>query len=118
MIQWSSDMSIYVHRDPVDFRKSINGLVIIVDEQMGLNALSSSLFVFCNKPRDKLKVLYWDQTGFALWYKRLEQDRFKWPRKHSEGILHLNEEQWSWLLRGMDISKLQPHDSLDYSMAN
>lgn len=53
---------IYLHRDPVDFRKAINGLVLIVEQQMQLSPFSETLFVFCNKSRDKLKVLYWDKT--------------------------------------------------------
>jgi transposase len=67
--------SIYLHREPVDFRKSINGLSVIVEQQMQLSPFSNALFVFCNKKRDKLKVLYWDNTGFALWYKRLGATR-------------------------------------------
>ena len=63
------DVLIYLHRAPVDFRKAINGLSIIVDNEMGHNIFDNSLFVFCNKRRDKLKVLYWDKTGFCLWHK-------------------------------------------------
>ena len=79
MITWSDTVDIYLHRDPVDFRKSINGLVVIVEDCMAPAACSGALFVFCNKSRDKLKALYWDRTGFALWYKRLEKEKFKWP---------------------------------------
>ena len=67
---------IYLYLDNVDFRKSINGLIVVVEQQMELNPFRDALFVFCNKKRDKLKVLYWDKTGFALWYKRLEKHRF------------------------------------------
>jgi len=112
MIQWLPEQDIYLHRDPVDFRKSINGLCVIVEESMGLTACSGAIFVFCNKRRDKLKVLYWDQTGFALWYKRLEQDKFKWPRKHHEHVLVLDMEQWGWLLRGLNFMDIKPHQSL------
>ena len=87
MIQWTEGIAIYLHRDPVDFRKSINGLSVIVDEAMGLSPFEPGLFVFCNRRRDTLKVLYWDKTGFALWYKRLEKEKFKWPRKHRENTL-------------------------------
>ncbi|WP_417762143.1 IS66 family insertion sequence element accessory protein TnpB [Shewanella sp.] len=70
---------IYLYLDNDDFRKSINGLIVVVEQQMELNSFRETLFVFCNKKRDKLKVLYWDKIGFALWYKRLEKRRSKWP---------------------------------------
>ena len=61
---------IYLYIDIVDFRKSINGLIVVVEQDMKLNPFRDALFVFCNKKRDKVKILYWDKTGFALWYKR------------------------------------------------
>lgn len=106
--------AVYLHRDTVDFRKSINGLSVIVDQSMGLSVYESSLFVFCNKQRDKLKILYWDSSGFCLWYKRLEKEKFKWPRKDNRNVISLTEEQFHWLLRGFDINQLQPHQSLHY----
>ena len=78
MKMFTSVPEVFLYRDFVDFRKSINGLSLIVEQQMQLSPLTGSVFVFCNKGRDKLKVLYWDRTGFALWYKRLEKDKFKW----------------------------------------
>lgn len=78
MLMFQQLPCVYLHREPVDFRKSINGLAIIVEQQLSLQATDGSVFVFCNKSRDKLKILYWDSTGFALWYKRLEQAKFKW----------------------------------------
>lgn len=68
---------IYLHVLPVDFRKSINGLLAIVESELELNAFTGALFLFSNKKSDKLKVLHWDKTGFALWYKRLEKHKFK-----------------------------------------
>ena len=62
MIHWEPDVTIYLHRDPVDFRKSINGLSVIVDEAMGLSPLKPGVFVFCNRRRDKLKVWNAPQT--------------------------------------------------------
>jgi transposase len=107
MIQWD-DVPVYVHRQPVDFRKSINGLSVLVQESMALDVFSSSLFVFGSRSRNKIKILYWDKTGFCLWYKRLERDKFKWPRK-GDDVLSLTHEQFDWLLRGLDIEKLTPH---------
>lgn len=106
--------AVYLHRVPVDFRKSINGLSVIVESEMELSPLSGALFVFCNKRRDKLKLLYWDQSGFALWYKRLEQERFKWPRRMSEAVIELSEAQLHWLLAGYDIAQMKPHAVLNY----
>lgn len=109
MIQWDTNTAIYLHRDPVDFRKSINGLSVIVEEAMRLSPFDAGLFVFCNRRRDKLKVLYWDSTGFALWYKRLEKDTFKWPGKLGESTITLTHEQWNWLLRGVNYLAIRPH---------
>lgn len=114
MIQWLDKGEIYLHREPVDFRKSINGLSVIVEEAMEISPFTQALFVFCNKRRTQLKVLYWDETGFALWQKRLEKERFKWP-KHGELIITLSHEQWLWLLRGFNVFDLKPHQKLAFS---
>jgi transposase len=106
--------SVYLHRDCVDFRKSIDGLSLIVEQSMGLSVFDSSLFVFCNKRRDKIKILYWDRSGFCLWYKRLEKEKFKWPRKSDHRVIDLSEEQFHWLLRGFDINQIKPHKKLNY----
>lgn len=112
MIEWSTNIPIYLHKASVDFRKSINGLSVIVVESMGLPITEPGLFVFCNKSRRQLKVLYWDATGFALWQKRLEQDKFKWPKNDPLDVVNLSHEQWSWLLRGFDITKINPHSPI------
>ncbi|MHB1514017.1 MAG: IS66 family insertion sequence element accessory protein TnpB [Acidiferrobacter sp.] len=64
--------------------------------------------------RDRVKILYWDQTGFALWVKRLEAARFAWPRKVSDPVWTLTEDQLQWLLAGYDITLMKPHPSLVY----
>jgi len=102
---------VFLYRNFVDFRKSINGLVLIVEQQMQVSPLTGSVFVFCNKGRDKLKVLYWDKTGFALWYKRLEKDKFKWPTKLNLESLNLSEQQLHWLFDGFDVLG---HQALSY----
>ena len=70
---------IYVRPGATDMRKQINGLALIAEEQMEHNRLSGALFLFCNRERCMLKALFWDGTGFAVFTKRLEQDRFPWP---------------------------------------
>ena len=115
MITWSDSIPIYLHRDPVDFRKAINGLAIIVSQEMALDVYTNALFVFCNKNRSQLKVFYWDNTGFVLWQKRLEKDKFKWPKKDLFSTIPISHEQWCWLLRGFDFSKFEPHKQLMFS---
>ncbi len=106
--------TVYLHRDPVDFRKAINGLVLIIEDAMTLSPYATALFVFTNRSRDKLKIVYWDETGFCLWYKRLEKARFAWPRRAEHNVVSLTEEQLHWLLRGLDITRMQPHEALKY----
>ena len=77
MAQLSGMTEIYLHRDLVDFRKSINGLMVIVEDEKKLSPFNGGSFNFCNRACDKLKVLYCDETGFCLWHKRLEKDKFK-----------------------------------------
>lgn len=115
-MEWINAPTVYLHREAVDFRKSINGLAVIVEQGMALSVYEAALFVFCNRSRDKLKVLYWEKTGFCLWYKRLEQDKFKWPRRmSSDTTITLSSEQFEWLLRGLDISQLTPHPQRYFS---
>ena len=59
-------------------------------------------------------MLYWDKTGFALWLKRLEKSRFKWPKNINKDVVELDNQQLSWLLEGYDIAKLKPHKDLVY----
>lgn len=109
------DVPVYLHREFVDFRKAINGLSQIVQSQMGLNMFEPSLFVFCSKSRNKLKVLYWDKTGFCLWHKRLEKDKFIWPKKAESAVIVWDSEQLNWLLRGFDVTQIKPHKVLKYN---
>jgi transposase len=64
---------VYLARGSTDLRKSIDGLAALVSEEFNLDLFSSSLFVYCNRGRDKLKILYWDHNGFWLYYRRLER---------------------------------------------
>lgn len=105
---------IYLYTEAIDFRKGINGLATVVQEQMNLDVFDPALFVFCGRHRHTLKILYWDHTGFALWYKRLERDKFVWPKKSSKSTWTVSHEQLRWLLDGYDIFKMRPHETLRY----
>ena len=99
---------IYLHTAPVDFRKSVNGLLGIIESELEMNAFTGALFLFTNRKQDKLKCLFWDKTGFALYYKRLEKHKFKWPKLHDMDKLRLTESQLNWLLGGYDVIGHQP----------
>lgn len=100
--------NLYVHRDPVDFRKNINGLSVIVCAEMKLDLKSNSLFIFCNKPRTHLKILYFDRSGFALWLKRLEDSKFPWPKARDEETISVTAQNFSLVLEGINFwSKFQ-----------
>ena len=107
-------LAVYLHRDPIDFRVGIDGLAARVEQTMGLSPLTGAFFLFTNRRRDRVKILYWDQTGFALWLKRLEAARFAWPRTLPDAVLMLTEDQLQWLLAGYDITLMKPHKSLVY----
>jgi len=114
-MRWFNDApAVYLYRDFVDFRKAINGLVAIIESEMGLSPYQDAIFVFCNRGRDKLKVIHWDRTGYVLWYKRLEESKFMWPRRHDSAVMTLSGEQWQWLLLGYDILSMQGHRMLQY----
>lgn len=114
MFSFLDQATVYLHRAPVDFRKQINGLALIVQESMALDPMQTSLFVFTNRRGTQIKALWWDKTGFCLWIKRLEKDRFKWPFSHDSDVLKLNGEQLNYLLQGFDIFLIPPHQRLIY----
>ena len=92
---------IFVRPGATDMRKQINGLALIVQEQMQLSPFDPALFVFCNGQRRILKALYWGRTGFCLWMKRLENHRFPWPRNATEARQQIDESQLRLLLSGV-----------------
>ena len=114
MMRPSGDVPVYLHRQPVDFRKAINGLSLMVQDERLLDAYSESLFVFINKARNRIKLLYWEKNGFCLWMKRLEKNKFSWPSKHIETSVNLNTQELNGLLDGFDIWRMPPHQRLFY----
>ena len=114
-MNWFNDVPrIYLHRAPVDFRKAVNGLSEVVAQELSMNPFDESLYVFCNRGRDKIKILHWDKTGFVLWYKRLEKEKFKWPKDNMESVIELDEQALNWLLSGLPIFLPKPHKPLNY----
>ena len=94
--------SVWLYRQPVDFRKQIDGLMILVADTLGRDPVSGQLFVFRNRQADKVKMLYWQDNGFWLLYKRNETGRFVFPSVFDD-TLKLSLEQLQWLLSGIDM---------------
>ena len=105
---------IFLYRDVVDFRKSIDGLAAIVEMELGMNIFSEALFVFTNRHRDKIKILYWRRNGFCLWHKRLEKEKFAWLKGVGGPSCSVTPEELRWLLDGLDIWASRPRKALKY----
>jgi len=103
---------VYIAIGHTDMRKSVNGLSQLVAENFDINIFSGNLFAFCNRQRDIIKILFWDKNGFCIWYKRLEKDRFIWPKSERD-VIDIDSCQMSWLLAGLDIRNA--HKKLLYS---
>ena len=80
-----------------------------------MSPFSEQLFCFTNRRYNRVKILVWERSGFVLWMKRLERERFHWPRAVTPTVtLTLTGQELSWLLDGLDLSKWRPHQRLDY----
>lgn len=90
-------------------RKSIDGLAALVQESFKLDPFSPCLFVFCNRQRNKLKILHWQHNGFWLYYRRLERGRFEWPDLGSNKTLTVTRRELNWLLDGLSLSQGKAH---------
>lgn len=113
MFRFDEALKVYLHREPVDFRLSINGLAVLVEQGLGLDPFAACAYVFSNRRRDRVKILGWERNGFWLLLKRLEKDRFIWPSADSAPTL--TAEQLHWLLEGIDIAVVQRHRHLRYA---
>lgn len=108
---------IYLYRAPIDFRKQVNGLAALIEQELGHNPFTGALYAFTNRQRNKIKCLMWEDNGFVLYYKALAEEKFKWP-SHADDLLPLTGEQINWLLDGYDISLLNGHKKLHYDRVN
>ena len=95
-----------------DLRKSNDGLAVLVSQAFALDSFGPSLFVFCNRKRDKLKILYWENNGFWLYYRRLERGRFQWSEATSKSSVVVTRRQLQWLLDGLAPEQQQAHSAV------
>jgi len=99
---------IYLSTSPTDMRKGFDTLAVLVKDFLGHDPLSGHLFLFVSRRRDRLKILYWDSDGFALWYKRLEEGTFRMPRASSDAAgVELKASELAMLLEGIDLRSIK-----------
>ncbi len=106
--------NIFLHREAVDMRCGMNGLSQIVQSAEIGEFSGKNLFVFCGRRRNSLKVLYFDRSGFCLWQKRLDRERFPWPKKLTAEIMRLTPAQFSWLIEGFDVWNIKPFEEIKF----
>ena len=116
MFYSAAPLQVYIAPGVTDMRKAINGLSLLVSDQLELDPFSGSLFAFCNRKRDIVKILYWNRNGFCLWQKRLEKDRFRWPDT-PEDVLTVQGYEFAWLLDGLSLNQQTAHKELYYEIA-
>lgn len=103
-MRWS-DKPVYLCCGCTDMRKSINGLMTLVQESFSLDPFADALFVFCNRSRNRLKILEWDGDGFWLYFKRLERGRFHWIAEGETATMTLNTNELTCLIDGARLEK-------------
>lgn len=109
MLSKTYPLEVYVACGNTDMRKSIDGLAAIVQESFLLDPFSTSMFVFCNKKKNKLKILRWEHNGFWLYYRRLEKGQFQWPNASYNSVIAIDQRELSWLLDGLSMEQKGAH---------
>ncbi len=104
MLSLPPAVRVFVATQPMDLRKSFNGLSNATRQVLEQDPLSGHLFVFFNRRRTMVKVLYWDRSGFCLWAKRLERGAFKLPKWNGKTNIEMEAAELSLLLEGLDLS--------------
>lgn len=106
MLSLPASVKIFIHTQPTDMRCGFNKLSMLTEHFMLKDPFSGHLFVFFNKYGDKCKILFWDRTGFVLWYKRLEEGTFdKLDASPGHASLEVDVAKLTWLLEGIDLFK-------------
>ena len=104
MLTWPRSVRVFVYTGPTDMRRSFDRLALMVQEILKQDPFSGHLFAFFNRRGDRVKILFWDRTGYCLWYKRLEEGVFRLPA-HSDDCMEMNIVKLSLILEGIDLSQ-------------
>ena len=115
MITLPPQLRVFLYRRPTDMRKTFHGLVALTESELKQDPLSGDLFVFMNRRRDRIKILYWGQTGFCIWYQQLQQGTYQIPEPESvdqTATLKATRSQLSLILDGIDLSSVRQRPRL------
>lgn len=115
MIYLDKDCPVLIYRQCVDMRKSIDGLSLLVIEELQLNPQAKAMYLFRNRSNNKFKAIVWDGDGFILLYKRKEQGRFQFPRQMTDAVYEIDADLFIWLRKGFDFYALTHHPDLKVS---
>lgn len=108
MIAFSPQAKIYLHNQPIDMRKSFDGLFGIVKADLNLDVREGGLFMFLNLRRNRIKIMYWDRDGLAIWMKRLEKNCFQRPLPSPDGkCVIIDATQLQAILAGIDLASIK-----------
>ena len=118
MLSIPPSVKIFLCTDPTDLRRGFDGLASLVQERLGEDPLSGHLFIFLNRRCNRLKLLYWDEDGYALWYKRLERGSFELPTSSEPDVarVKITASKLSLILGGIDLSSVRRRRR--YQLAN
>lgn len=103
MMRPSAEVTVYLCAAPVDGRKQAASLALLVEQSLRRNVFEPALYVFTNRRRDRIRILYWERNGLCLWTKRLEEQQFVWPRHVSGDTVPMNGRLLNALLDGFDV---------------
>ncbi|MGN0164240.1 MAG: IS66 family insertion sequence element accessory protein TnpB [Candidatus Ornithomonoglobus sp.] len=104
LAELAGKLTVYLVTGYTDMRKSIDGLAAVIQGKLHMDPFSKSLFLFCGRRRDRIKALLWEEDGFVLLYKRLDNGSFKWPRTETEAR-QLSPKELRWLLDGLELEQ-------------
>jgi transposase len=110
MIALTPQIRVFLYRRPTDMRKSFHGLVALTECELKQDPLSGSLFVFLNRRRDRVKILYWGQSGFCIWYQQLQKGTYQIPNPTAlddQDTLEVTRSQLSLILEGIDLTSVR-----------
>lgn len=106
MLTLPGAVRIFIYTQPTDMRCGFHKLSMLAEHFMQQDPFSGHLFVFFNQYGDKCKILFWDRTGFCLWYKKLEEGRFeRWPAPPGQASVEVDVARLTWILEGIDLFK-------------